>query len=127
MFLPYEHCDGLSYCAVSPYLSVISSRWRAFYDVIADIPIGRVATYGQIATLAGLSGLARQVGYALAVTPEGIELPWHRVINAQGRVSPRRQTTLHFYQQELLEQEGIVFDNGRVDLKRYRWDPDLPE
>ena len=106
---------------------MINSRRRAIYDVIADIPIGSVATYGQIATLAGMSGLARQVGYALAATPEGIELPWHRVINAQGRVSPRRQTTVHLYQQELLEQEGIVFDAGRVDLKRYRWDPDSVE
>ena len=98
-------------------------RRRVIFDVIARIPKGRVANYGQIASLAGMSGRARQVGYALAATPEGVRLPWHRVINAQGRVSARSRTKLHELQRELLEEEGILFDAGCVDLTRYRWHP----
>lgn len=99
------------------------SRWQAFYAVIARIPRGRVATYGQIADLAGHGGCARQVGYALAAMPDGVDLPWHRVINARGEVSPRSRTGLHQLQRLRLEAEGVPFVNGRVDLARYRWRP----
>ena len=101
-----------------------SSRWQAFYEVIARIPRGQVATYGQIAALAGHRGQARQVGYALAATPEGLDLPWHRVINAQGRVSPRAHGKFHEFQEELLRREGIAMESGRIDLSRYGWDPE---
>ena len=101
-----------------------SSHWQAFYGVIARIPPGAVATYGQIAVLAGYRGQARQVGYALAATPEHLDLPWHRVINAQGRVSPRAHSRFHEYQEELLRQEGVELVRGRIDLARYRWDPE---
>jgi len=100
------------------------SRWLAFYEIIACIPPGRVATYGQIAILAGFRGHARQVGYALAATPEHLDLPWHRVINAQGRVSPRAHSKFHEFQEELLRREGIEMAAGRVDLTRYRWAPE---
>ncbi len=100
-----------------------SPRWQAFYEVVARIPHGMVATYGQVAALAGYPGQARQVGYALAGSPEDLDLPWHRVINARGEVSPRTWTNIHQYQQVLLEREGIVFKGVRLDLKRYRWDP----
>jgi len=101
-----------------------NSRRRDFYEVIAQVPQGRVATYGQIAALAGHRGLARQVGYALAATPDEWDLPWHRIVNAQGRVSPRAHTRLHEFQEELLKQEGIVFVAGRIDLSRYGWSPE---
>lgn len=92
--------------------------------MIARIPRGRVATYGQIARLAGYRRHARQVGYALAALPDDLhELPWHRVINAQGRVSPRARSNAHEYQQALLELEGVVFVAGRVDLRRCQWEP----
>ena len=97
---------------------------RAIYAAVAGIPSGRVATYGQVAALAGLPGQARQVGYALAAIPESLELPWHRVINARGQVSARKRTLLHRLQRQLLEGEGIEFQAGRVDLGRFRWDPD---
>lgn len=103
------------------------SRWLAFYEIIACIPPGRVATYGQIAALAGYRGHARQVGYALAATPEHLDLPWHRVINAQGRVSPRAHSKFHEFQEELLRREGIEMVDGRVDLARYRWIPEPDE
>ncbi len=97
---------------------------RAIYTVVAGIPHGRVATYGQVAALAGVRGNARQVGYALAAIPESLDLPWHRVINARGGVSARKRTRLHDLQRQLLELEGIEFLGGMVDLGRFRWNPD---
>ncbi len=98
------------------------SRWEAFYEVVARIPRGRVATYGQVAQIAGFPRHARQVGYALAALPESrTDVPWQRVINARGEVSPRARSGLHRFQQDLLEQEGVIFDDGRVDLKQCRW------
>jgi methylated-DNA-protein-cysteine methyltransferase-like protein len=97
------------------------------YDIVRLIPSGRVATYGQIAELAGLAGKARLVGYALyQVDMASSDIPWHRVINAQGKVShsPLRRGTDH-WQRSLLEQEGIVFHEDRVDLAHYRWHPPL--
>ena len=86
------------------------------------IPRGRVATYGGIAELAGLEGHARQVGYALHDLPANSGLPWHRVINAKGEISPRTAGDSHELQRMLLEAEGVEFDlAGRIDLKRFRW------
>jgi len=98
------------------------------HAVIRRIPEGRVATYGQVATLAGLPRRARLVGAALRNTPEDVSLPWQRVINAQGTVSRRSGLGLEEgYQRHLLEEEGVRFDErGRVDLERYGWDPDAP-
>ena len=82
-----------------------------------------MATYGQIATLAGLDGHARQVGYALHSLPDGSDVPWHRVINAKGEVSPRSTSDSHELQRMLLEEEGVEFSlDGRVDLKDFRWE-----
>ena len=106
-----------------PLSPTADPRRRVIYDVIARIPKGRVATYGQIASLAGMSGRARQVGYALAATPKIVRLPWHRVVNAQGKVSPRSRTKLHELQRQLLEEEGVIFVAGRVDLARFLWKP----
>ena len=81
-----------------------------------------MATYGQIASLAGHRGHARQVGYALAAAPDTPDLPWHRVINARGEVSPRARSEAVGYQQSLLQEEGVEFVKGRVDLGRYGWE-----
>jgi methylated-DNA-protein-cysteine methyltransferase-like protein len=90
--------------------------------VVRRIPRGRVATYGQIAELAGLPGHARQVGYALHALPAGTRVPWHRVINAAGAVSLRTAPGDEVTQRQLLEGEGIVFDaRGRVPLAWVRW------
>jgi len=97
------------------------SRQR-IYTVVRRIPRGRVATYGQVAALAGLPGHARQVGYALHALPDGTRLPWHRVINARGEVSLRRTPGPELSQRMLLEREGIRFDSrGRVDLDVCGW------
>ena len=101
-----------------------SSRER-IYEQVRRVPRGKVATYGQIAMLAGLEGQARQVGYAMAAVPSSSAVPWHRVINAQGRVSMRSEGPGGtIIQQQLLEREGVVFDEGgRVSLARFGWKP----
>ena len=94
------------------------------YAAVRRIPRGRVATYGQIAALAGLRGQARLVGYALHALPAGSRVPWQRVINAQGMVSVRRSGAGSELGQRLLEREGLRFDQrGRVSLERYQWRP----
>jgi methylated-DNA-protein-cysteine methyltransferase-like protein len=94
------------------------------YAVVRRIPRGRVATYGQVAELAGLPGHARQVGYALNALPDGTTVPWHRVLNARGEVSLRSEPGAELSQRMLLEREGVRFDaRGRVPLKRVGWRP----
>ncbi len=97
------------------------------YAVVKEIPIGRVATYGQIAAIVSPGLPARIVGFALHGLSEGTDLPWHRVINSQGKISYAVSRNQHdSLQQKLLEQEGILFTtNGKVDLKKYLWSPDL--
>jgi methylated-DNA-protein-cysteine methyltransferase-like protein len=98
--------------------------YERIYAVVRRIPRGRVATYGQVAELAGLGGHARQVGYALHRAPDAGGLPWHRVINAAGRVSRRAEPGSDYLQRDLLEREGLHFGEGdRIDLERYRWRP----
>jgi methylated-DNA-protein-cysteine methyltransferase-like protein len=101
------------------------SSYPAIYAVIRRIPRGRVATYGQIAALAGLAGQARLVGYALNALPDGTAVPWHRVINAEGRISTRRNAPGGgVLQRILLEREGVYFNiGGCVDLTRFGWRP----
>jgi len=99
-----------------------SDRWQRVYAVVRRIPEGRVATYGQVARLAGLGGNARQVGYALHALPEMSGVPWHRVINARGEISLPRATGGDVTQRLRLEREGVEFDGkGRVNLKVYGW------
>ena len=99
-----------------------SETYEKIYRAVRRIPRGRVATYGQIAELAGLEGHARQVGYALNVLPSRSKVPWHRVINAKGEISRRSGGDSHELQRHMLEHEGVRFDgSGRVDLARYRW------
>lgn len=93
------------------------------WAVIRKIPRGRVATYGQIAELAGIDGHARQVGYALHALPQGSSVPWHRVVNSLGEISARSSDDSDELQRKLLEAEGIELDHrGRIDLRRYRWE-----
>ena len=98
--------------------------YQRIYAVVRRIPKGRVATYGQIAALAGLGGHARQVGYALHAMVTDRAVPWHRVINARGEISSRAEPGSDAVQRQLLEREGVAFDHaGRVALREYRWKP----
>ncbi len=99
---------------------------KAVYKLVKKIPHGHVATYGQLAALLGWPRHARHVGYALSATPASVKIPWHRVINSQGRISLRVRnwdSGSDDYQRILLEAEGVVFIEGRVNLRKYRWMP----
>ncbi|MBU2898014.1 MGMT family protein [Vibrio pectenicida] len=92
------------------------------FAVIHQIPCGKVTTYGEIAKLAGYPGYARHVGKALGNLPQGSTLPWFRVINSQGKISLKGEDLVR--QRELLITENIdVTLDGRVSLKKYRWQP----
>lgn len=90
---------------------------------VRRIPRGRVATYGQIAALAGHPRNARQVGAVLRALPPDSDVPWHRVINAAGQISQRGGGTGEQIQQALLESEGVWFDEqrNRIDLSVFQW------
>ena len=96
------------------------------YEIVRQIPRGLVATYGQIAELSNLAGKARVGGYALyRVDMKISDIPWQRVVNAKGEVSlsPLRYGT-DYLQRSLLESEGIIFsDAGKIDLRKYLWQP----
>lgn len=98
--------------------------YQRIYTVVRRIPKGRVATYGQVASLAGLPGHARQVGYALHALPDATVVPWHRVVNASGGISARAVHGGELVQQLLLQKEGVRLDSrGRVALDRVQWRP----
>lgn len=89
--------------------------------LVQQIPPGSVATYGQVAALVG-NCTARMVGYAMAAVDGAMDVPWQRVINAQGKISPRADSDSTAHQRRLLVEEGVILDGqGRVDLRRYRW------
>ena len=101
-----------------------SAAYERIYATVKRIPRGRVATYGQVAALSGVRIGPRQVGYALHALAESRAIPWHRVLNARGEVSPRSEPRFEAIQRALLEREGVAFDaRGRVDLSRFRWMP----
>ena len=100
----------------------ISPGYSRIYNFVRRIPRGKVASYGQIARLAGLPNGARQVGYALHRLPEGTDIPWHRVINRLGQISLDPMHAGGDLQRALLESEGVVFDlSGRTDLEKFGW------
>ena len=93
------------------------------YMVLASIPPGTVVTYGQVAALAGLPRAARMVGRILGNLPKGTELPWHRVINAAGKISLPEDSPSFKLQKARLQEEGVVLNNNRVSLKKFNWQP----
>ncbi len=97
--------------------------YARFYAIVTRIPKGKVATYGQVAALAGLPRHSRHVGYALAALKDA-RVPWQRVINSKGEISGRDYPDAVRSQRARLEDEGVFFDErGRVSLKRYQWKP----
>ncbi len=102
----------------------MASIFQSIRELVAKIPPGRVATYGQIASMLGVPGGARTVGWAMHGLPEGSEVPWHRVIGAGGLVRlPEFEGKA--VQVMLLHQEGVEVDRrGRIDLERFQWVPE---
>lgn len=92
---------------------------KSVWQVVRGIPRGHVLTYGEVARLAGMSRAARMVSQAMRRAPRSQKLPWHRVINAQGKISIPQDSPYHQRQKELLESEGVVFLNGKIDLNRF--------
>lgn len=97
------------------------NSFEKIYEVIRRIPEGQVASYGQIAALAGNRRWARVVGYALHAVPSGSDLPCHRVVTRDGRMSRAFGSGRCNRQTELLKAEGVGFEGDRVDMKRYQW------
>ncbi|HEY0658161.1 MAG TPA: MGMT family protein [Pyrinomonadaceae bacterium] len=94
------------------------------YRIVNEIPVGRVMTYGQIADILGEGYTARTIGYVMHAADTGV-VPWQRVINSQGACSTGKMTLPVNLQQEILQQEGVVFnEKGKCDLSKYRWFPD---
>lgn len=100
-----------------------AAGWERFYAVVRRIPRGKVATYGQVAALAGAPRHARQVGYALHALPAGSVVPWHRVINAAGRLSLTPGSGGIEQRLRLLAEGVTVTEGGRIPLAAFRWDP----
>ncbi len=97
------------------------STFELIYDVVKLIPMGKVATYGQVAALAGNKKWSRVVGYALHVNPDPEHIPCHRVVNRLGEVSRAFAFGGANRQIILLENEGVVVEGNKVDLEKYRW------
>jgi methylated-DNA-protein-cysteine methyltransferase-like protein len=106
--------------AVDPELPL----YARIHAIVAQIPHGHVSTYGRIAKLAGRC-TPRHVGFALAALPSDTDVPWHRVVNARGALSPRGDGAEPLHQHRALKREGIRFDSkGIIDLNRYGWPED---
>ncbi len=103
------------------------ARMQRIWDTIRDIPAGSVASYGQIAAIAGIPRGARQVGYALRQLPKGHVVPWHRVITSSGKIAFDKDSRQFTEQSKRLSQEDVAVLGGRVDMQKYRWQPDLDE
>ena len=95
--------------------------YQRIYDFVRQVPTGSVTTYGQLSRLVGCT--ARTVGFAMAALANDTDVPWHRVINSQGKISKRADGDRDFLQQELLVAEGVTFScTGTVDLQKYAWE-----
>ncbi len=101
-----------------------SNHRAAVYLALASVPAGRVVTYGQLAHMAGLPRAARLVGTLLRDLPEGTELPWQRVINAQGKISLPIDSDSYREQVRRLNSEGITLVNGKINLHHYGYNND---
>ena len=98
----------------------VDANWhQSVWKVVSEIPSGHVLTYGEVARLSGMPRAARRVSQALRRAPPAMELPWHRVINAQGKISFPEDSSGWARQKDKLEDEGVVFLNSKVDLERF--------
>jgi len=100
---------------------------RRIWETILDIPAGNVASYGQVAEIAGIPRGARQVAYALRHAPKDLNLPWYRVITASGKLAFEQGSASFCRQRDLLAEEGVTMLRGKVDMESYRWQPELDE
>ena len=105
-----------------------SESYKKIWEQAALIPAGQVASYGQVAKQAGLPRRgARMVARAVAAAPREMQLPWHRIVNAQGCISIPKTSARYEQQQELLRAEGVPVKNGKLDIDKHGWSPTLDE
>ena len=102
-------------------------RIERIWATVCDVPAGSVASYGQIAEIAGIPRGARQVGHALRQLPGKTDVPWHRVIRSSGRIAFDQGSRAYNRQVKRLMMEDVVIFEGRVNMQQYRWQPDLDE
>lgn len=100
---------------------------RRIRETVAAIPEGHVASYGQLAELAGWPGRARYVARVLGQTPASTKLPWYRVVRADGRIAFPKGSAAFRKQRGLLQAEGVTVLVGRINMRQFRWQPDLSE
>jgi methylated-DNA-protein-cysteine methyltransferase-like protein len=93
--------------------------YQSVWKVVSEIPSGHVLTYGEVARLSGMPRAARRVSQALRRAPAGVKVPWHRVINAQGKISFPEDSGGWQRQKDLLEGEGVIFLQGKINLERF--------
>ena len=102
---------------------MVGDNTHCILMVVRQIPKGRVATYGQIARIAGIPRNWRQVGSVLSSLPEGSGVPWYRVVNSRGEISDRGDENSENFQRSALEREKVQFDHlGRISLREYGWE-----
>lgn len=99
------------------------TKEQKIWQVVAAIPPGNVASYGQVAAMAGLGRQARFVGRALGKLPAGHSIPWHRVLRSNGQIAFPEGTETRQLQTEKLRLEGVELLKGRVSMKRFQWQP----
>ncbi len=104
-----------SFATTSDFDTWVKTVWQ----VVQGIPRGHVLTYGEVARLAGMSRAARRVSLAMRRAPKGMTLPWHRVVNSQGKISFPPDSAGFQKQRSMLEAEGVVFLNGKINLKKF--------
>ncbi len=101
--------------------NTIPDGYKLIWQTVRQIPKGKVATYGQVAELSGLKNQARLVGYALHNLPDDTKIPWHRVINSNGKISFPKNSNAYKLQRLLLEKESISFYNDKIDFTVHGW------
>ncbi|MGI2023284.1 MGMT family protein [Shewanella glacialipiscicola] len=120
-YLQQDEKDMASEQTKTTTLSPMAKIWH----IVAMIPQGNVSSYGKIADYAGLPGRARYVSKALKSAPEHLSLPWHRVLNSQGKISFEKNSHAFQQQMELLRMDGVIVNCGKISLSEYEWRPDL--
>jgi len=108
-----------------PSIKTALSPMEKIWHIVAMIPEGNVSSYGKVADYAGLPGRARFVSKALKMAPSHLSLPWHRVINSQGKISFPMNTPPFREQVQLLTIEGILITKGKIKLTQFEWKPDM--
>ena len=120
-----EHCTPPIPDAFSTSPAVAKSPMEKIWFIVAMLPKGRVSSYGKVADLAGLPGRARYVSKALKMAPGTLNLPWHRVINSQGKISFKPDTEAFRTQMQLLRLDGVEVNRGIISLAKFEWRPDM--